>query len=176
MEGTASVNRSGESRPQSPRRELGIYLNDHLAGATAGADLARRLASSQTGTPLHGPLQRLADEVAEDRAALLETMTHLGFPPRAYKKGAGRLAEKLGRLKLNGHLLRRSPLSTLLELEMLRLGVEGKRAAWRSLLEVADSLPDVDVPRLEGLEERARQQTTVLEALRVREAARVLPG
>jgi hypothetical protein len=43
------------------------------------------------------------------------------------------MGEKAARLKLNGHLLARSPLSSLEELEMLRLGVEGKAAGWRTL-------------------------------------------
>ena len=38
---------------------------------------------------------------------------------------AGWVAEKAGRLKLNGSLLTYSPLSRLVELEGLSLGVEG---------------------------------------------------
>ena len=30
---------------------LGIYLNDHLAGATAGVELARRTAAAQHAKP-----------------------------------------------------------------------------------------------------------------------------
>jgi hypothetical protein len=43
------------------------------------------------------------------------------------------MGEKAARLKLNGHLLARSSLSSLEEVEMLRLGVEGKAAGWRTL-------------------------------------------
>ncbi|HEY5356166.1 MAG TPA: hypothetical protein VIJ82_00465 [Streptosporangiaceae bacterium] len=52
----------------------------------------------------------------------------LGIPVRTYKVYAGWLAEKAGRLKFNGRLRARSPLSNLVELELLRLGVEGKAA------------------------------------------------
>ena len=34
------------SNRDGPRHGLGIYLNDHPAGATAGAELARRVAGS----------------------------------------------------------------------------------------------------------------------------------
>lgn len=34
------------------RRLLQIYLNDHLAGAVGGAELARRCLRSNRGTPL----------------------------------------------------------------------------------------------------------------------------
>ncbi len=55
---------------------------------------------------------------------MLELMTTLGVPVRAYKTGAAWVGERAARLKLNGYLVTRSPLSSLEELEMLRLGVE----------------------------------------------------
>jgi len=42
-------------------------------------------------------------------------------------------AEKLGRLKLNGRLRGYSPLSRLLELEMLHIGITGKLELWQAL-------------------------------------------
>ena len=64
-------------------------------------------------------------------------MAALGIPVRRYKVGAAWIGEKAGRLKFNGRLLARSPLSDLEELEMLRLGVEGKAAGWRTLRTLA---------------------------------------
>jgi hypothetical protein len=66
---------------------LGIYLNDHLAGATGGVELARRMAGSHDDG--RGTLQHLAAEVAQDRAALLGVMGVLGIPVRGYKVWAG---------------------------------------------------------------------------------------
>jgi hypothetical protein len=128
--------------PSSPSRPsalagspdlLGIYLNDHLAGATGGTQLARRAAGGAGGTSASGDLRRFAAEVAQDRATLLQIMAALGLPVRHYKVYAAWIGEKAGRLKFNGHLTSRSPLSSLEELEMLRLGVEGKAAGWRTL-------------------------------------------
>jgi hypothetical protein len=58
-------------------------------------------------------------------------MDALGIPVRAYKVYAAWIGEKAARLKLNGYLLARSPLSGLEELEMLRLGGggQGRRVA-----------------------------------------------
>ena len=69
---------------------LGIYLNDHLAGATAGAELARRMARSHRGSAREdsAALNRLAAEIAQDRSALLTIMAALGITVRAYKVGA----------------------------------------------------------------------------------------
>ena len=157
---------------------LGIYLNDHLAGATAGVELAHRMARSHTGPGAGRTMQRLADEIARDRSALQDIMAGLGIPARAYKVYAGWIGEKAGRLKLNGRLRSRSPLSNLEELEMLRLGVEGKAAGWRTLRVLADSDPRLDSARLDGLMSRARGQADLLEELRVRAADEVIavPG
>ena len=160
--------------PQGHQGLLGIYLNDHLAGATIGTELARRIAGSRQEAGDRETLRRLAGQISDDRQALLGVMGALGVPVRRYKAGAAWLAEKTGRLKLNGHLLTRSPLSSLEELELLRLGVEGKAAGWRTMRELAPSDPRLDRGRLDELISRAREQADLLEELRVRAAARLI--
>jgi hypothetical protein len=118
---------------------LGIYLNDHLAGATGGLELAHRVARSHRESRAGTAMQRLAVEIALDRAALQDIMDVLGIPVRTYKVCAAWVGEKAARLKLNGYLLAQSPLSGLIELEMLRLGVEGKAAGWRTLRLLAET-------------------------------------
>lgn len=152
---------------------LATYLNDHLAGSTAGLELARRAASENDGTPLGRFLTGLAEEIAEDRQALEEIMDKLGVGIDHKKVAAGWLAEKAGRLKPNAQLLGYSPLSPLIELEGLSVGVEGKRAMWRALREVADE-HDLDAARLDELAKRARRQRDRLERQRVALAPRAL--
>lgn len=152
---------------------LGIYLNDHLAGATGGAELARRAAGAHQGSAIGDALTRLATEVAEDRAALLSMMTALGVPVRHYKSLAAWAAEKVGRLKPNGQVRGRSPLSSVVELEALRLAVEGKAAGWRTLRELAEHDGRLDAARLDDLLALACQQASTLEQLRVTTAAGV---
>ena len=159
---------------QSEVSMLGIYLNDHLAGATAGTELAHRMARSHGDGQDGGTLGRLAAEVAQDRAALLDIMAALGIKVRRYKVGAAWIGEKAGRLKFNGHLFARSPLSDLEELEMLRLGVEGKAAGWRTLRTLADIDARLDPGRLDELISRARQQADLLEDLRAGAADQVI--
>jgi hypothetical protein len=153
---------------------LGIYLNDHLAGATAGTELAHRTARSHRGGKNGGTLRRLAAEIAQDRAALLDIMAALGIRVRRYKVGAAWVGEKAGRLKFNGRLFARSPLSNLEELEMLRLGVEGKAAGWRTLRTLADTDARLDSGRLDELISRARRQADLLEDLRIGAADQVI--
>jgi len=156
---------------------LGVYLNDHLAGATAGLQLARRAAgSAEPGSESATVRKGLVSEIAADRSALIKIMTTLGIKIRGYKMFAAWAGEKAGRLKFNGHLLTRSPLSDLEETEMLRLGVEGKAAGWRSLRTVSDHDRRLDSAQLDELLDRATRQSETLEALRVRIAEQVLVG
>jgi hypothetical protein len=73
-----------DSESAGPRL-VGIYLNDHPAGATAGTELVRRVAAAQGGAPVGAVLARLAREVTQARAALMEMMTALGVAVRPYK-------------------------------------------------------------------------------------------
>lgn len=117
-----------------PSRYLSIYLNDHLAGATAGVELARRVrASNPESVDFAGPLADLCAEIEADRETLERAMAELGVRRDPVKAKAGWLAEKLGRLKLNGHLRGYSPLSRVIELEGLALGIAGKAAMWATL-------------------------------------------
>ena len=153
---------------------IGIYLNDHLAGATAGTELAHRMARSHDEVADRATLQRLAGEINADRRALLEIMALLGVPVRHYKTAAAWLGERAGRLKFNGRLRTRSPLSGLEELELLRLGVEGKAAGWRTVRELAGSEPRLSEAWLDELLTRARAQADLLEDLRVRAARHLI--
>ncbi|WP_303713970.1 hypothetical protein [Kutzneria buriramensis] len=148
---------------------LGVYLNDHLAGSTTGTERARHMVRSYRGTALAAAMGPIAAEIAEDRASLIGIMKRLDIPVRHYKVYAGRVAERVGRLKSNGRLVRRSPLSPLLELEMLRLGVEGKTAAWETLRELAATEERLDPQLLDDLRARARRQQSRLEELRGRQ-------
>ncbi|MGW5650332.1 hypothetical protein [Streptomyces humi] len=146
---------------------LGIYLNDHLAGATTGTRRARFMAGSHHDPPYARPLRDLADEIAEDRESLLRIMRSLGVPRRGYKVAAAATAERLGRLKSNGRLFRPSPLTLVIELEFLRLGVTGKQLGWRTLRALAEADDRLDEQELGRLEARAQRQLSTLEELRV---------
>jgi len=155
---------------------LGIYLNDHLAGATAGAELAGRVAGENRDEIGGAELRRLAAEIAEDRAVLLDLMAALDVPVRHYKVWLGWLGEKVGRLKPNGRILSQSPLSRVIGLEMLRLGIEGKAALWRALRSRAEIDPRLHTERLGDLLDRAERQIVTVETFRAWVAAGAFGG
>jgi hypothetical protein len=150
---------------------LSIYLNDHLGGSTSGLELVRRVARTHAGTAAEPPLRRLSTEIAEDRRTLLAIMRTLGVQVRYYKVLLGWTAEKAARLKPNGRLRQRSPLSSVIELESLLLGIEGKRACWRVLRQRAQVERRLDPAQLDDLTARAEQQLETVEGLRIEAAA-----
>jgi hypothetical protein len=140
-------------------RLLRIYLQDHHAASAGGVALALRAL---------GPHHPLAKQIGRDREALERIMRQLSIPPSAIKVGMVRVAERAGRLKLNGTLFKRSPLSAVIELETLVVGVRGKEALWKALQEADVGSKD----DLEALVESARAQGAELEALRLKAAVK----
>jgi hypothetical protein len=116
----------------------------------------------------------LASEIESDRETLKGLMRHLEIGEDQVKKVVGWAGEKLGRLKLNGQLLGYSPLSRLLELEGLCLGVEGKLELWRSLKLIVSEDARLTGFDFDNLIDRAERQREVLERNRLRASEEAL--
>jgi hypothetical protein len=154
-------------------RLLGIYLNNHLTLASAGVELARRAASSQRTQ--HGDaLAALAAEAVEDRDTLRRLMHRLDIPIHRPMSVLGVVGERLGRFKPNGYIVRRSPLSDVLELEGLRDGVAAKIACWQVLRAVAAHDQRITREETEALLERTQDQADRLYKLHLRTTERLL--
>lgn len=150
---------------------LAIYLNDHLAGSVAGVELAKRSLRSNRGTKLGMYLENLVPELEEDRGALRAVMQQLAVRPSRVKPALGLVAERVGRLKLNGQVTGYSPLSRVLELEGLAMGIQGKLSLWRNLRDTAGVASRLEGIDLNELAARAERQQAGVEPHRV-EAAR----
>jgi hypothetical protein len=133
---------------------LSIYLNDHLAGATAGVQLARRIADDG-----------LADEIEEDREALVDVMERLSVGRDQARVVLGYGTELALRLKPGGRFE---------DLETLSLGVEGKLALWTALRHSVGDDPRVQGFDFDALITRARSQRRRLEQRRLQAAADAL--
>jgi hypothetical protein len=141
-----------------PMRQLDIYLNDHLAGATVGVELSRRAANSNRGTPSGEFLERLHREIVEDRRTLVAVVRELEADTSPAKPALAWIAEKAARLKLNGQLRGYSPLSRLVELEGLETGIAGKRSLWQALARAFPADARLAKFDLDALIARADQQ------------------
>ncbi len=149
---------------------LRIYLNDHLAGSIAGEELAKRTRSNNAGTPLAAYLDEFLVELKEDQVVVEAILDSIDATKDRIKQLAAWIAEKAGRLKLNGQVTGYSDLSRLLEIEGLCLGVEGKLSLWRSLETVQEQHPALAGVDLAAQIRRAEKQRAKLETFR-REAA-----
>lgn len=141
---------------------LGLYLSDHLTGATAGASRIARMADEAIDTPLYARLSELAEEIRLERAFLQQLIHDLGMRQRPYRQAVSWAGEHAGRLKSNGRLFSRSPLTLVLETELMRSAVMGKLGVWQTLQEHADGL-GLDPGVFEDLAHRARAQAGVLD-------------
>lgn len=161
--------------PASPQTLLAIYLNDHHAAAVGGLEVARRCRASNPDPPLSVDLDRLVEELIEDRRTLEDIMSLLGVARSGWKSTAAYLAEKAGRAKLNGQLTGYSPLSRLIELEGLWAAVAVKRNLWQHLERLAQRNPALSTVDFDELTARAERQAKVLEFHRLAAADAALP-
>ena len=160
--------------PVAVNEFLSIYMNDQLAMGALWREIARRSQRNNNGTALGETLARVCAAIAEDVETFQKIMCRLDIPQNPLKIGLAISAERLGRLKLNGRIGSYSPLSRFVELDVLVMGIEGKKVLWGTLRDVAglaSRLPDVD---FDDLIERAERQRAELEPFRVRAGTEAL--
>ena len=148
-------------------RHLGIFLNDHLAGATGGVGRARATRDANEGTEFFEPLAQVCREIEEDRSTLESIMDDLGIGRSRVKTTLVGLGEKAGRLKPNGQVRGYSPLGRVIDLEVLLLGITGKLRLWTLLEDLLDGETSRD---LGALALRAEDQRTRVGELQERAA------
>ena len=148
---------------------LGLYLSDHLTGATAGASRIGRMAEAFSDTPVAKELAELSADIRQERDMLRGLIHDLDVHQRPHRQAAAWLVERAGRLKLNGRIVKRSPMTMVLEAELMRAATLGKLGGWQTLEELAPAL-GLDPARFAALGDEARSQIDLLS--RVHEHAR----
>ncbi|WP_053387746.1 NAD-dependent epimerase/dehydratase family protein [Leucobacter japonicus] len=159
--GAPEVLGSLAAAPQIDWELLGLYLSDHLTGATAGAERIGRMCDTYVDTPVYTEISELAEELRLERAFLSHLIDDLNVRSRPYRQAAAWVGERVGRLKLNGRVFSRSPLSLVLEIELLRSAVVGKLGLWQTLAEHAIEL-GLDADVFIALGQRALEQAEML--------------
>jgi hypothetical protein len=155
---------------------LGIYCNDHLAASVGGMELVKRMLGEHRTTDYEAPLTQLLAELREENTSLEAQMRAVGVAVRRYKQAALWLGEKISRIKPNGRLVRRSPLSDLVEFEFLASAVRAKRSGFETLREVAEVDSRLDKAELDRLIAQANRQHDWLSGTRREVAATIFGG
>jgi hypothetical protein len=148
-------------------KAMDVYLNDHLAGATFGADLAAQIQGRTEGTPLGDVMAWIAPQIEEDRRTLTDVLELVGASKNAVKQATMWVAEKASRVKFSGKSSGEAELGTFMALESLMLGVTGKLALWKALTQVADQYEALGNLNLDRLADRARAQLEALDRERL---------
>ncbi len=145
-------------------RMLALYLRDHHALLVAVRELAGRMSR---GGRDDAPFAERVREAAEDDLECVEGfMGRLGTTPSRARSTAVRVGERLGRLKLNGRVVRPSPLAAVTELEGCLLLLESNRALWSGLAASALGPPDAAARAERALELQDAAEQRRLTALR----------
>src|SRR5690606_26355317 len=98
---------------------LGLYLSDHFTGATAGVSRVDRMAADFVDTPVYATLSTIAEQIRAERRLLQQLIDDLGLRRRPSRQAVAWFGEHAGRLKNNGRLVSRSPMTMVLETELL---------------------------------------------------------
>lgn len=157
---------------------LDVYLNDHLAGAAAGVELAEKLAADTEGTPRGPVFAGLLADIQADKGVLDSLLETLGFERHTVKAAGTWVSEKLARVRFAAATRHGHELALLMEMEALHMGVSGKLSLWQCLQAaqpVSPQLGEVAID-LNALMRRAQDQLARLEVERLRAAELAFAG
>jgi hypothetical protein len=152
---------------------LATYLNDHLAGAATALEVLDALSKHQDPELLQA-VRALHVAIAADRDRLLDAMRSAQIAVSTTRQAAGWLGERMAaaKVRLDDPLDR--GLRTFELLELVALGIDGKRALWAGLRACrlsSLSLTDADFAALAA---RADEQRSAIEPHRLRYAMKAL--
>jgi hypothetical protein len=150
------------------------YLNDHLAGSTTVINLLQHLQRSRRGKDMHWFLVTLRGDVVADRVSLEGVMDRAQVKKHRHRTATAWLIEKLTRLKLRMDDKGDGALQFLEGLELVEVGIEGKRELWRALAAASEQMPVLKGINFDQLLQRADEQHERVESVRIETAKAAL--
>lgn len=151
------------------------YLNDHLAGATGAIALIADVAERQEEDEEKLFYLDLKEKVSKDQQLLKELIQRAGMDQKLTAQVAGGIASRVGKLKLMWEGLEPGKLGQFEALEILALGIQGKRLLWTVLGEVAPLYPEWNGIDFPSLAQEAKRQRDEVEARRIKSGREALP-
>jgi hypothetical protein len=154
--------------------QMATYLNDHLAGSVVALELMEHLEAAHAGTPLESFFAQLRADVTADRHELEGLMERLQITESLTRKATAWLTEKFTEIKLRVDDPAGGALRLMEALDVLSLGIEGKRGMWRALSAVAEEAEWLRLVDYERLIKRAEEQRSRVEEVRLKAAKAAL--
>ena len=156
---------------EEARKRLEIYLRDHYAGAISALELLDHLAAQHQEDQLGSFFRDLRIQIGHDHEQLHNIMEALGFKESSIRDAGAWIAEKFTRLKVGFTAAEGADLRLLQSLEVLLIGVTGKKHLWLELDVGKSGEPVLEQTDFARLIERAEEQLQGIEERRL-EAAR----
>ncbi|MBK1880940.1 hypothetical protein JIN85_00855 [Luteolibacter pohnpeiensis] len=144
------------------------YLNDHLAGATGALQLLEDLANRKNAPDDTSFYRNLRLQVKSDFDQLTRLLKTLNMSQNRLAQASGDLSMKVGRLKMMWDGLNPPELGFMEALEMLELGICGKKLLWVALQEIQPHCPAIADVDFSSLIESANTQREELEIRRLK--------
>ena len=144
---------------------LAIYLNNHLAASVTALELLSSIEMVHANSDVARLASELRAEIEGEQQQLENLMEQLQITKNTPRQVAGWLAEKFAQAKLRWDDSNNGALHLLESLELILIGIEGKRGLWRALSHAAI----VDLPLLdyERFAARSEEQQQRVEAVRL---------
>lgn len=122
--------------------EIERYLNDHLAGSSGALLLIQHLIETLEDPEAVSFFQNLKTDIESDQKQLERLLKSAGLEPSGLLESAGKVTARIGFLKLMWEGFKPGELGLFEALEMLALGVQGKRLLWVSLMQIQSAYPE----------------------------------
>jgi hypothetical protein len=146
-------------------KQLATYLNNHLAASVTALELLSSLETAQANTDIERFASELHAEIEAEQQELEDLIDRLQITKNKPHQAAGWLAEKFTQIKLRLDDSSDGTLHLLESLELLLIGIEGKRGLWSALAHTA--VPGLHLTDYERLAKRSEEQQQRVEAMRL---------
>ncbi len=143
------------------------YLNDHLAGSKGAVILIQDLIDRHEDEDARNFFTDLKSKVEEDRLLLKNLLHDARLDQSSLLQAAGSLTARASRIKLMWEGMNPGELGIFEALEMLALGIQGKRILWVMLNEISPHFPEWDGMDFTALEFEAIEQRDSVERYRI---------
>jgi len=148
-----------------PNKQLGTYLNNHLAASEGALELLSSLADAQANTDIAHFATELRSEIKAEQQELKNLMEQLQITKDKPRQAAGWLSEKFTQVKLQMDDSKDGALYLLETLELMLIAIEGKGGLWRVL--AATAIPGLPVADYERYAQRSAEQQQQVETFRL---------
>ncbi len=122
--------------------QLDRYLDDHLGGSAGALHLIQQIADAFDDAEAKAFFTDLKQKIEADREALQCLQEAIRKESSSVLQAAGAVAARVGALKFRWEGFEPGNLGLFEALEVLALGVTGKRLLWKVLAEIAPAFPD----------------------------------